>query len=265
MRTRSVFAVVAVLSALFSLPAWPESTDCTTPVLIIPDGRITQSTFPQFATYWYGIYTQAGHSYSVEFEPPADNYLNATKVQFTTFSVYGPNDFLQACRGTSSVAVTQNSGYAPVILKNPNGAGRRVSFIAQSAGLYLISVTNVAGTGSYSFRAVDTSLFNLRWSTCGGYTDQWGFLNLSDMPVTGTFSLYDSNNHLLASVQFTVPARAEVVKTSYPTDLNLPAKQQGYAMFSHNGPPDAIMADAYMISPTGSPVNYTKFEGIGGH
>ena len=125
--------------------AGAETTDCTTPVLIITDGRITQSTFPAMTpgnatTFWFGIYAQAGHSYSVEFVPQADNYSNTTRVQFTTLGVFGPGDTLQACHGTSSVTVTQNSGYAPVILKNGNGAGRRVSFTARSAGLHLISL-----------------------------------------------------------------------------------------------------------------------------
>src|SRR5664279_5573231 len=176
------FFLLLATVALVAVPhARAESTDCTTPVLVIADGRITQSTFPQNTTYWYGIHAQAGHSYSVEFEPPADNYVNAVRVQFTTLAVFGPGDTMQGCSGSSSVAVTQNSGYAPVILKNGNGAGRRVSFTAQSAGLHLISATNVAGSGSYTFRAVDTTLFSSRWSTWSGYENQWGFMNLSDM------------------------------------------------------------------------------------
>src|SRR5664279_6406221 len=216
------FFLLLATVALVAVPhARAESTDCTTPVLVIADGRITQSTFPQNTTYWYGIDAQVGHSYSVEFEPPADNYLNATRVQFTTLSVFGPGDTMQGCRGSSSVAVTQNSGYAPVILKNGNGAGRRVSFTAQSAGLHLIAVTNVAGTGSYSFRAVDTTLFNLRWSTCGRYDDQWGFLNLSDMPITGTFTVYDLTHRVVGAVQFAIPPGGEVVRYSDAWDVNL--------------------------------------------
>jgi hypothetical protein len=262
MQTRLL--LLLLVTAAICVPwAGAESTDCTTPVLIIADGRITQSTFPQNTTYWYGIYAQAGHSYSVEFEPPADNYLNLARVQFAPLNVFGPSDYMQSCRGTSSVAVTQNSGYAPVILKNGNGAGRRVSFTTQSAGLHLIAATNVAGTSSYSFRAVDTTLFNLRWSTCGGYDDQWGFLNLSDMPITGIFTAYDLYNRALAAVQFTIPPGGEVVRYSNASDLNLPRNTAGYVIFSHNGPPGAINADAYMISPTGTAVIYTKFESGG--
>jgi hypothetical protein len=65
-----LFLFFLLTAAVCAPPAQAETTDCTTPVLMIADGRITQSTFPQNTTYWYGIFAQAGHSYSVEFEPP---------------------------------------------------------------------------------------------------------------------------------------------------------------------------------------------------
>lgn len=84
------------------------------------------------------------------------------------------------------------------------------------------------------------------------------------MTLTGTFSVYDLSNNLLALVQFAVPPGAEVVRGSSASDLNLPQNHSGYALFSHNGPPGAIVADAYLVSPTVQ-VTYAKFEGIGGH
>ena len=264
MATRFTFLIVFVGAILAPL-AFAESTDCTTPVLIVTDGRFTQSTFPQNSTYWYGIYAQAGHSYSVEFVPQADNYLNSVHTQFSPIAIFGPNDRLQACQGSSSVTVTQNSGYAPVILKNGNGAGRRVSFTAQSAGLHLIAAANVAGTGSYMFRAVDTTLFNLRWSTWNGYNYQWGFMNLSDMPITGTFTVYDSNNRAIVAVQFSIPTGGRAFRSSYASDLNLPRNTSGYTVFSHNGTLGAVIADFCAINPTGIIETYAKFDGTEGH
>jgi hypothetical protein len=87
-------------------------------------------------------------------------------------------------------------------------------------------------------------------------------LNLSDMPITGTFTVYDLTNHVLAAVQFAIPAGGEVVRYSDAWDLNLPANASGYGIFSHNGPMGAIVADSYMISPAGAVV-YTKFESGG--
>ncbi len=146
MLLRSGIALLALSTAL-SYSSFAESTDCTTPVLIVPDGRLTQSSILQGTTYWYGIYAQANHSYSVEFIPQADNFLNTYRPQFGAITIYGPTDYLQACRGNSSVTVTATSGYSPVINRSPNGAGRRASFTASVSGLHLISVTNVAGSG----------------------------------------------------------------------------------------------------------------------
>jgi len=240
------FVCLLVLSGVISAgPACAESTDCTIPVLIAADGRFTQSTFPQETTYWYGIYAQAGHSYSVEFVPAADNYVNTVHVQFGPMNVYGPNDSLQACRGTSSVALTQNSGYSPV-LKNNNGTGRRSSFTAQSNGLHLISIANVGGSGTYSFRGVDTTLFNPRWSTYSGYDNAWGFLNVSDMTIVGTLTVYDVSGNAVASTQLNLPGGTQRFKFTMPSDMNLPRNSAGYATFSHNGPPGSIIADAYL-------------------
>ncbi len=193
---------------------------------------------------------KASHSYSVEFEPPADNFLNATRPQFSPLAVFGPTDYLQACRGSSSVTFTQNSGYAPAILKNGNGAGRRASFVAPSAGLYLVHVTNVAGTGGYSFRAVDTTLVSPRWNTATGYDALWVLMNISDMPITGTITVIGANMQVVASVPLSIPPGGRVARSSSTSDINLPRNTSGWVMFSHNGPPNSIMAEAFMIGPT---------------
>jgi hypothetical protein len=240
-----------------------ESTDCTVPVIIIPDGRLTQSSFLPNTTYWFGIYAQQGHSYSVEFEPPADNYPNNVRPQFSAPVVFGPTDSLQGCRGSSSVAVTQNSGYAPVIQKSGHGAGRRVSFVALTAGLYLVSIANFAGTGGYSFRAVDTTIIGIRWNTATGYDLLWTMLNISDMPITGTVTALDLNGQVVAAVQFSIPAGGRIVRSSATSDLNLPRNSVGSAMFSHNGPPNSIMTEAFLNGPTASVPE--KFESVVPH
>lgn len=258
MSTRFLFFIL-LAGAVAAPLAFAESTDCTVPVLIVADSRVTQSTFPQNATFWYGIYAQVGHSYSIEFVPAADNSINTLHVQFGLISVYGPNDWLQGCRGNSSVAVTQNSSYAPV-LRNGNGTGRRVSFTAQYPGLHVISIANVAATGDYSFRAVDTTLFNPRWSTYGGYDNAWGFVNVSDMTIVGTLTVYDTGGHSLRSAHLTLSPGAAQFKFTLATDMNVPRNNAGYATFSHNGPPGSVIADAYMENLSINVVFASKFE-----
>lgn len=258
MMARIVMLALGV--AISASTLWSESTDCGSPVIIIPDGRVAESTFAQTTTYWYGIYAVAGHSYAIEFEPPADNFNSASRPQFSSLLVFGPNDALRGCHGSSSISVTGNESSAPTIKKNADGAGRRVSFFAWTAGLYLIAVSNVAGAGDYTFRASDTTLFNMRWSTFGGYSNQWVFLNLSDMSVTGIFVLYDLNNRALLAIQVNVPPSGVVVRYSDISDLNLPGNLSGYGVFGHNGPEGAIAAEVYTLNTSGTQMIHSKFE-----
>ena len=102
------------LAALLLSQALGESTDCKYPSLIVADGRINQSSFAAGTAnhptvYWFALLAQTGHSYSVEFVSPTDNYTNSASppVWFGYFTVYGPNDPLSnACVGSSTL-VTQ--------------------------------------------------------------------------------------------------------------------------------------------------------------
>src|SRR3974377_719335 len=53
---------------------------------------------------------------------------------------------------------------------------------------------------------LDEFLVTLWWSTWNGYNAQWGFMNLSDMPITGTLTVYDSNNSVVVAVQLSIVA-----------------------------------------------------------
>ena len=260
-RIAIILGCVVVVSAVLCA----ESTDCGAPVIVIPDGRLSLSTFPQNTLYWYGVYALAGHSYTVEFESAPYNSSSATGAVFSAIAVYGPSDALVGCRGVSSVTVTPNDGYSPVIRKSPNGTGRRVSFTGQSAGLYLVSISNVGNTGPYSFRVTDTTMVNPRWSTYGGYFTHWGLLNVSDMTVTGVFTVYDPSSKALASILVTLAPGTEQFHTSLPSDLNIAPNSAGYATFSHNGPTDAVIGDSYMVSPSGAIIYVSRLARPGGN
>jgi len=268
-----ILLAVAGLLALASIPAQSESTDCSNPTIVVPDGRLNESVFPApppgktNTTYWYGFFGQSGHSYAIEFLSPADNdpIHNSTTVSFNTFQVWGPNDVLTSCNGNSSVNKVSTSAYSPVLMHNPGyGDGERFAFTAATPGLYLMTISNSGGTGNYTFRVVDTTLFNPRWSTWSGYDTQWGFANLCDMAITGTLIVYDSNGYLVTQVSFTLTASGQpgsyTLRNSSAGDLNIARNRNGYAVFSYNGPPQAIQADAYFINATATVIVPTKFE-----
>lgn len=104
--------------------------------------------------------------------------------------------------------------------------------------------------GSYSFRAVDTTLVTVRWNTATDYDALWALLNVSDMPITGTITVIDMNGQVLTALQLSIPPGGRVARSSGTSDVNVPRNTAGSALFSHNGPPNSVMAEAPMIGPT---------------
>jgi hypothetical protein len=261
--------LVIFLSAGLSLAVHAESHDCLNPSLVVSDGRIVSSQFDASVngsnpTYWYAFYAQAGHSYAVEFVATTDNENTTKTIQLTGLTVWGPSDTgnLQqsGCRGTTSLSWTSTQKYSPTISRDVYGNGQRLSLTQPASGLDIIAITNTQAAGGYSYRITDTTMFNPRWSTYSGYDTQWGFTNMSDMTVTGTLSIYNMSNQLLRSVSVTIPAGGQVFRLSIAGDINLPRENAGSAIFSHNGPPHAILGDTYMLNGNATLVVYSKFE-----
>lgn len=261
--------LVILLLIGVTVTARAESRDCINPHLIVTDGRIVTSQFEASVngvnpTYWYAFYGQAGHSYAVEFVPTIDNENTPTSLHFANLTLWGPNDIndLQrnGCRGSTTLSWSSTQKYAPAITNGLYGTGQRVSLVQPVAGITIVAITNTQAAGAYSYRITDTTLFNPRWSTYSGYDTQWGFTNTSDMAISGTLSIYDSNNRLIKTTQFTVPAAGQVFRMSNTSDLNLPRENVGSAVFAYNGPPRAILADAYMLNGNATLVVYAKFE-----
>ena len=268
LRLLSTLAMIATMGLLLVIASptavFAESNDCSAPVIIIPDGRLSLSTFAQNALYWYGVYAVAGHSYSVEFESASENTSTTTKVVFSPISVFAPSDSLVGCRGASTVNLTQTEAYSPAIRRSPNVAGRRVSFTAQAAGLYLLAASNVGTSGSYSFSVVDTTMVNTRWSSCSGYYTQWGLVDVSDMTITGVFTVYDYTGRALAQRTLTLAPGTAQYRISPANDMNVIPNSFGYATFVHNGPPDAVIGDAFIVSGNGAVIYAARFERPGG-
>lgn len=260
---------VLCVTLLAAIGALGESTNCVNPSLVQADNRMVTSQFAgtsgsDHPIYWYAFYGQAGHSYSAEFVATTDNESINTSIAFANLSVWGPNDIggLQqnGCFGSSSVTYYATQAYSPVVAKSKYGTGQRISFTAASTGLNIVSVTNFGAQGTYSYRFTDTTLFNARWSTWVGFDTSWGFTNMSDMPITGTLYVYNASNQLLVAASVSVPANQQVSRASYPTSLNLPRNSSGYALFAHNGPPGAILGDAFEVNGNVTVMVPEKFE-----
>jgi hypothetical protein len=262
-------ALAVVLLMAAAVCACGESRDCINPHLVVSDGRIITSQFEASVngvnpTYWYAFAAQSGHSYAVEFVPTSDNENTPSSLHFASLTIWGPSDIAalqqNGCRGATTLSSYSTQKYAPAIATGLYGTGQRVSFIQPASGINIVAISNTQAAGTYSYRITDTTLFNPRWSTFASFDTQWGLTNMSDMSVTGTLSIYDGNNKLIKSTQVTVPPTGQVFRLSNASDLNLPRDTAGSAVFAYNGPPRAILGDAYFINAAATVIVYAKFE-----
>lgn len=130
-------------------------------------------------------------------------------------------------------------------------SSRRRSWIAPVNGNYMISLAS-SGSSLVSYRVVDMTLFNPRWSTFSGFITQWGFKNTTSSSVTCTLTANDtlgSPSVGSPSISFAIGAGASVFKIIGPgNDINVPAQHGGDALLAcANGVPGAIKGDAYFI------------------
>ncbi len=247
---RKLFTLATLILAA-AIGVLAESTDCNNPTDVVPDGRSVQGYFPASAVHYFRFKGQPGHSYVIELVWPYDNQ----SLGFSALKWFRPGD--NFC-GSGSLTITDVTFMAP--WASVNGSGWRVSFIASGAGNYGFALTNRATAGDYTFRVMDTTMFNPRWSTWSGFSSTWGFNNNSDHDLSGTLTVYDSLGNVVKTASVIVPAGKVKFYTSAPSDLNLPNNMAGSAMFAFVGPPGGLQADAYMLNSNATIVIPSKFE-----
>lgn len=250
MYTRLGVATIAGVLMVLLSPAigHAEGTSCSFPTVVVPDGRIMESTIPNGSTFWFLFDTDAGRSYSIEIKDPLEAWGNFPG-SLTVFAT-------GSCFGTDPIMSTEN--IAPEI---PNTA-RRVS-LTTTAGRQRFTLQNTSGgTRPYSISVSETTMFSPRWSTFGGFFTSWGFHNTTSTSLTGTLKVNKNDGTVLANPTFSIPAGTVVFKDTRPTDLNLAAQQAGSATFTHNGPPGAIQADVFFLNSAATVVVPGEFRAV---
>lgn len=201
----------------------------------------------------YQAYLAGGHSYAFEVWSltAPDRTFSTSRPSLQLLNDFNPFCILASSTDVSAMTPTLSSGFSG-----------RISWIQAADAHQYLAINNLDTVNGYSYnvRLVDTTLFNPRWSTYGGFTTQWGFNNLSHSAISGKLTIYDSVGNVLKSVDLTLAAGKSTFRTSSPSDLNLPANNVGSAMFAYVGPAGAIQADAYFLNANATVIVPSKFE-----
>src|SRR5947209_6923563 len=175
---RLFFVVVAVCSlSLFPISAHAAGSSCATGTRLVADGRVLDFDFiAQSATGWYQFNAVAGRSYSVEVRDDIEE--DNADLNVVT---------LTATCGGAAVTTNPTTQLDPVLAAN----AFRGSFTETANGPINVSVPNANGSlGRYvAITVSDTTAFNPRWSTFGGFITQYGFQNTTSGTINGKLTV----------------------------------------------------------------------------
>jgi len=217
-------------------------TTCGSDPVLTGDGTASPQDLLFAATSaYYTLNAKAGHSYSVEVWDVVDQT-----------AAVAPAIQLLASDCMTAVASTDVTNVDPDLSQ---GFSRRISWIQTAMDATIqIQVMNPDQNNPYTYqiRVTDTTLYNTRWSTFGGYITSWGFTNTTSTPIKGAVTVVDSNGQTVATSSPTLAANTATFLTT--VDLNVPANDAGGSSFAYVGPPGAVIADGFLVSPGGTVV-----------
>ncbi len=226
------FALAVTIAILLASVVANAAADCGPLPLAVADGRIGGPiTIDSAADASIVAWVTQGHSYSVEVVSTDDNARVTTLIVGNVF-----------CPSSNSVTLTNTTLFDPSL--GSEGVGARASFTATSSGFVEARIGVSSGSYPLTYKIADTTLYNPRWSTSGGFQTSWGFHNTTSSNISGTLKVYGPSGSLITTVgPFTIAAHQTVFKVT-GTDVIAP-NSYGSAEFTNNGPPGAIQADAY--------------------
>lgn len=242
-----MIAVIAVTPLFFFIPLLANAT-CTASIYYptLADGRLINNTYFAPAAGEIVVFARVtgGHSYSAEITDPFDPLGGPANPLY--FNLVDSGICSEADTGATFVDTTFSID--PGLY-----SGRRVSFIP-SIPQYAYAVIKNTDSAGHNYRVTftDTTEYNVRWSTFGGFTTQWGFQNTTNLAVTGTLTVMDSVSGGPYVKSISIPPGASVFVQTTDSFVGgpIPGNHVGGATFAVLGPPGSIKADCYFVNGT---------------
>jgi hypothetical protein len=202
---------------------------CATPVIAVPDGRVTATAIPAASTAWFGATLQNGRSYSLELSSTLGGVVPGVP------AVFSGDD---ACGGTSTVTVRDTTDIDPAALPGTV----RLSFTAASADPFYRVRLDSGAAAAYTFSLSETTMFSPAWSTNGSFDTYYAIQNTTGSTLNGTLTFRDLTGVTVSTFSFSLPA-GQTVNTNTGA-VGVIRNTTGTATLVHDGPPGAVSAEA---------------------
>lgn len=224
---------------------------------VVPDGRITGYNYNVSTGTDAALFTRvvAGHSYSLE--------------AFGQFSLFGSNGFT-AFFDQGGCATANGAGFVDTtnVLPSPTQASidqnfARASYISPSNQYIRVTLHAITGSSGVMVVVTDTTMFSPSFYTGGGYVTGYTFANNTNSPINGVLTLTNSAGTVVGSSNIALPANGSaLVYTDGSQHINasqmtISGTVAGSATFAHTGPPNSVIAAAYLQNFSG-PTPFTQ-------
>jgi hypothetical protein len=236
--------IVCSIGLLLGLAAGAraDNTTCPGAVFLIPDGSLHEGTFTAPGQVrWFRFVAKARRSYALVSEnlTPTDQQLAVGM-----FEPVGPD-----CGGTSFP--TGFSNWTEPVTTNPTGgtpnsigSARRALVIAADTQLFF--GLNANGTGNFRIRVEETTMFSPAWSTNGAFDTFYSFQNTTSTALNGSLTLLDAAGVVVDTAA--APIAAGGTFSTNTVAMATARSKTGVAIFTHDGPPGAILCEAAVAS-----------------
>jgi hypothetical protein len=227
------FAIVGLFSAAVAQssgranpsPIQDALTTCgPSPVLSSDGNPYPADVIAPRSSAFFKLNAKKGHSYSVEVWDSVDQAA--------------PGLVALSLLASDCLTVLPSTDVTSVDPDLTGGFAGRISWIQSSDATVQIQLSNGDPDSPYNYqiRVTDTTLFNPRWSTWGGYVSSWGFTNTTTTNLTGVLTVVDTNGPVLATYQVTLPANTGTFISSSDKGVQIPANHAGSSSFAYIGP-----------------------------
>jgi hypothetical protein len=237
-------AFVAGLVVVLLRPgiARADNTTCANATWTMPDGSGNSGTFAAAETRWFRFAVKADRSYAIMSDNPNPDAAIAG----------GIFPLQSDCAGTAVPGTQGNIAFVEPEPRSGVSIWTRLAFISTSATDVFFGVVGNAAGQAYRVRVEETTQFNTFFSTFGGFETLYRFTNTTNMnPLTVTLKLVSDAGATVGNTTFTIPANSSApTRLTGPTDLNVADNTAGFSIITHNGPPGALAADAFLRSAT---------------
>jgi hypothetical protein len=249
-KIRSVLTPAFLVFVSLAASARADNSVCAAAILVVPDGSLHEGDLTASASIrWYRFVAKAGRSYALMLE-------NLTSPdQQPKVGITGVFD---ACGGALVTANEFADTQEPVSI-DPSfvvGATRQALKASSDAVLFFqVNLLDVSNAARFRVRVEETTLFNPFWSTETGLETHYRLFNTTNRSCSVTLDLRTDSNAVPAgganSVTFDLAANTSVSRQTGVGGLNIQNGQSGHATIAHDCTPGAILADAFLGTPTG--------------